>query len=52
MPSEILNPYKAWPSHDGLKTEVAKLAGMFNQAFKKYESDVSQEVLAAGPRVL
>lgn len=50
VPSEILNPLTAWPSQDGLRSEVTKLAGMFQQAMKKYESDLSPEVLAAGPQ--
>lgn len=49
VPSEILNPLKAWPSEDAFQSEVAKLAGMFNKAFAKYEDGVSAEVLAAGP---
>ncbi|CED82038.1 phosphoenolpyruvate carboxykinase [Phaffia rhodozyma] len=51
VPSEILNPLKAWPSQDAFTSEVTKLAGMFNQAFKKYEDGVSREVLLAGPQI-
>lgn len=51
VPSEILNPLKAWPSQDAFTSEVTKLAGMFNQAFKKYEDGVSKAVLLAGPQI-
>lgn len=51
VPSEILNPRKAWPSTDAFEAEAGRLAGKFQTAFKKYEDGVSAEVLAAGPSV-
>jgi phosphoenolpyruvate carboxykinase (ATP) len=51
VPSEILDPQQAWADKAAFKTEVEKLAGMFNKAFAKYESDVSKEVVAVGPKV-
>ncbi|CAK9783284.1 putative phosphoenolpyruvate carboxykinase [Cutaneotrichosporon oleaginosum] len=51
VPSEILDPQQAWADKTAFKAEVEKLAGMFNKAFAKYESDVSKEVVAVGPKV-
>ncbi|BEJ13538.1 hypothetical protein CspHIS471_0307120 [Cutaneotrichosporon sp. HIS471] len=51
VPSEILDPQQAWADKAAFKVEVDKLAGMFNKAFAKYESDVSAEVVAVGPKV-
>lgn len=51
VPSEILDPQQAWADKAAFKEEVTKLGGMFNKAFAKYESDVSKEVVAVGPKV-
>jgi phosphoenolpyruvate carboxykinase (ATP) len=49
VPSELLNPEKAWANKDNFSTEVVKLAKMFQEAFKKYEADCPPEVGKAGP---
>ncbi|PWN87157.1 putative phosphoenolpyruvate carboxykinase [Acaromyces ingoldii] len=49
VPSEILHSRNAWPDKKAFDAEINKLAGMFNEAFEKYASDVSPEVLKAGP---
>ncbi|WFD00837.1 phosphoenolpyruvate carboxykinase (ATP) [Malassezia yamatoensis] len=49
VPDEILEPSKAWPDQAGFNAELKKLAGMFSEAFVKYEKDVKPEVLHAGP---
>ncbi|BEI82708.1 hypothetical protein CcaverHIS002_0305760 [Cutaneotrichosporon cavernicola] len=51
VPSEILDPQQAWADKAAFKVEVEKLGTMFNKAFAKYESDVSAEVVAVGPKV-
>ncbi len=52
VPSELLNPSNAWTQgHDSFKQEVKKLAGLFNDNFKKYSSEATQDVIAAGPVV-
>ena len=51
VPQELLNPANAWPDRKGFEAEVTKLAGMFKEAFQKYEVDVAPEVLAAGPQL-
>jgi phosphoenolpyruvate carboxykinase (ATP) len=52
VPSELLNPRNAWSQgHDSFKEEVTKLGGLFQENFKKYASEATQEVIAAGPDV-
>ena len=50
VPSEILHSRNAWSDKKAFDAEIKKLGGMFNDAFEKYASDVSAEVLAAGPK--
>lgn len=50
VPSEILHSRNAWPDKKAFDAEIKKLAGMFTDAFEKYASDVSPEVLSAGPK--
>lgn len=49
VPGDVLDPAKAWADKDGFNAELNKLAGMFSEAFVKYEKDVKPEVLQAGP---
>lgn len=49
VPEDILNPVRAWPDQGAFVAELKKLAGMFSDAFVKYEKDVKPEVLRAGP---
>ena len=51
VPSELLNPLKAWSDSQALDSEVKKLAGLFNNAFKKYEEGLSEVVIKAGPQL-
>lgn len=51
VPSEILNPRQAWPTPEAFDAEAGRLAAKFATAFKKYEDQVTPEVLAAGPQV-
>jgi len=51
VPSELLNPRKAWTAGDeSFKTEVIKLGELFNENFKKYSAEATSEVIAAGPK--
>jgi phosphoenolpyruvate carboxykinase (ATP) len=51
VPSELLNPRKAWTNKEGFEREVRKLAGMFQKAFALYERDVEEKVRLAGPQL-
>lgn len=52
VPSELLNPQNAWTQgHESFKAEVTKLGGLFNENFKKYSSEATEDVIKAGPAV-
>jgi phosphoenolpyruvate carboxykinase (ATP) len=51
VPSEVLRPRTTWPDAKAYDEQAKKLAGMFRENFKKFESLVSPEVKQAGPRV-
>ena len=52
VPDEVLQPRKTWADPAAYDTQIAKLAKMFADNFKQYESEVSAEVCAAGPKML
>ncbi|MEJ2406139.1 MAG: hypothetical protein P8171_17930 [Candidatus Thiodiazotropha sp.] len=39
-----------WQDQSAYNVQAHKLAGMFRENFKKYESEVSAEILAAAPK--
>ncbi len=49
VPSEVLQPRGTWNSGEEYDMTADKLARMFNENFKRYESGVSSEVNSAGP---
>jgi phosphoenolpyruvate carboxykinase (ATP) len=49
VPSEILWPRDTWPDKAAFDTAARKLAGLFTDNFKKYESGAGAEVRAAAP---
>lgn len=52
VPDELLNPATAWTAgKDSFQQEVKKLGGLFIENFKKYESEATDDVKAAGPVV-
>ncbi|EGP87708.1 unnamed protein product [Zymoseptoria tritici ST99CH_1A5] len=51
VPDELLNPEKSWTGTADFKEEVTKLAELFNENFKKYSSEATEEVIKAGPQV-
>nr|RBQ85001.1 hypothetical protein FVER53263_02289 [Fusarium verticillioides] len=52
VPSELLNPSKAWTAgEDSFKNEVVKLGKLFRENFTKYESEATEDVVKAGPVV-
>ena len=50
VPSELLNPAKSWTGAADFKEEVTKLGGLFNENFKKYADEATNEVIKAGPQ--
>jgi phosphoenolpyruvate carboxykinase (ATP) len=52
VPSQILNPRNVWKgSEENYIQEASKLAGKFQENFKKYADQVTKEVIAAGPQL-
>jgi len=51
VPSEILIPRNTWSDKAAFDTTAAKLAGLFTENFKNYESNASEALKAAGPKV-
>ncbi len=49
VPAEVLKPRDTWANAAGYDRQAAKLARMFVENFKTFESSVTAEVLAAGP---
>jgi phosphoenolpyruvate carboxykinase (ATP) len=50
VPDETMTPWLGWSSKDDYDAVAKKLAGMFVDAFKKYEGNVSDDVKAAAPK--
>ncbi|PKS05049.1 hypothetical protein jhhlp_008416 [Lomentospora prolificans] len=52
VPADLLHPQKAWTSGtEQFNEEVSKLAKLFRENFKKYESEATQEAINAAPTV-
>jgi phosphoenolpyruvate carboxykinase (ATP) len=49
VPSSVLTPRETWPDAAAYDAQAAKLAGMFRENFKQFESQVDGKVAAAGP---
>jgi len=50
VPSEILNPKNTWKDKQAYDQKAAELAERFKKNFSEYETHVTPEVIAAGPR--
>jgi phosphoenolpyruvate carboxykinase (ATP) len=51
VPPDVLRPRNTWADAAAYDAEATRLARMFANNFKAFESGVSTEVIAAGPRV-
>jgi phosphoenolpyruvate carboxykinase (ATP) len=50
VPPEVLSPRTTWSNGAAYDAAAAKLAGMFRENFKRFADQVTDAVLAAGPR--
>ena len=49
VPTEILNPKETWADKEAYDEQARKLTGLFEDNFRKFEDEVSEEVRVAGP---
>jgi phosphoenolpyruvate carboxykinase (ATP) len=49
VPDRLLRPRETWMNPADYDARASKLADMFADNFKKYESEVTEDVKAAGP---
>ncbi|MEJ2587923.1 MAG: phosphoenolpyruvate carboxykinase (ATP), partial [Deltaproteobacteria bacterium] len=49
IPTKVLNPRSTWPNAADYDEQAQRLAGLFQENFKQFENQVSDDVLAAGP---
>jgi phosphoenolpyruvate carboxykinase (ATP) len=50
VPTDILIPEQTWSDKRAFADAARKLAGLFVENFKKFESGVTPEVKVAGPK--
>ena len=51
VPGSVLRPWESWSDRAAYDTQAVKLAKMFVENFKQYESGVTEAIRAAGPKV-
>ncbi|MCX6323400.1 MAG: phosphoenolpyruvate carboxykinase (ATP) [Sphingobacteriales bacterium] len=51
VPAEILNPRNTWADKDSYDSKAKVLGAEFINNFKKYANGVSEEILAAAPKI-
>jgi phosphoenolpyruvate carboxykinase (ATP) len=49
VPTEVLDPRSTWDDKDAYDEQARELADLFAENFKKFEAQVNEEVLKAGP---
>ncbi len=50
VPGDVLEPRNTWADGEAYDKQAEELAQMFKENFKRFEGNVSQEVVAAGPK--
>jgi phosphoenolpyruvate carboxykinase (ATP) len=50
VPANVLNPRTTWSDPKAYDRQAAKVAGLFQDNFRRFDEKVSKEVVAAGPR--
>ncbi len=50
VPADILQPVKTWQDKAAYESQVRALVARFRENFKQFESEVSADVIAAGPQ--
>jgi phosphoenolpyruvate carboxykinase (ATP) len=50
VPDKVLRPRDTWADSKAYDQQAGKLAGMFQENFKQFESDVDPAVVSAGPQ--
>ena len=51
VPSDVLEPWSSWPNREEYDKKYKQLAQKFIENFAKFESETSQDVIDAGPKV-
>ena len=51
VPGEVLEPWSSWPNREEYDEKYKQLAQKFIDNFKNFESETSQEVIDAGPKI-
>ena len=51
VPAEILNPRNTWKKQKKYDRQAQQLAAEFNKNFEKFAEGVSEDILAAAPKV-
>jgi len=49
VPHEVLNPRDTWTEAEAYDRQAAKLAGLFVDNFRQFESYANEEIIAGGP---
>ncbi len=51
VPSHLLNPRNTWQNKSAYDKQALDLAKMFKENFNKFQSDVSKDIILAGPNL-